>query len=90
MIFPAVLCGFLIGQVITVEGMYVRRVMRHALLFLFITLLALLPLMMTFGFLVIFGLERSPFVLLSIVLLVGQGGIQFLQMLTHAVEHPIQ
>jgi hypothetical protein len=87
MFVAAALVGFLIGQVITVEGMYFHRLLHYSLLILFTALLALLPLMLTYGFLLIFGLERSPFVLLSIVLLIGQGALQFLHIFSEAVEH---
>lgn len=86
MIFPAILFGFLIGQVVTVDGFYFRRVSRWVLVFLFTILLALLPLFLTFGLLVALGLERSPFVLLSIGLLVAQGTLEFLQLFSHAIE----
>lgn len=74
------LMGFLLGQVITVEGFYIQRVLRYAHLLLFTTFLALFPLFLLLGILSIFGLERSPFVLLGIVLLTGQGILHFIHL----------
>lgn len=80
------LLGFLIGQIITVEGIRLDRLI-HSLLGLFLVgLFIILPTLAMVSMIYAFQLDKTPAALVSVCIVFSHGMVEFLKMVAHSMR----